>query len=62
LIAEAQVPRARGWRLLARIHGYDRMAQAVPDLERLMVESEFDQIRGAEAPPWLRYVRAVKPA
>jgi ubiquinone/menaquinone biosynthesis C-methylase UbiE len=62
LIAEAQVPRARGWRLLARIHGYDRMAQAVPDLERLMAESEFEQIRGAEAPPWLRYVRAVKPA
>src|SRR5216683_568478 len=29
LIAEAHVRRAFGWQLLARLHGYDRMAQAV---------------------------------
>jgi ubiquinone/menaquinone biosynthesis C-methylase UbiE len=61
LIAEAQVPRDFGWRFLARLHGYDRMAQAVPDLERMIVDADFEQLRGGEAPPWLRYVRAVKP-
>jgi ubiquinone/menaquinone biosynthesis C-methylase UbiE len=30
LIAEAHVPRAFGWRVLARLHGYDRMARAAP--------------------------------
>jgi ubiquinone/menaquinone biosynthesis C-methylase UbiE len=61
LIAEAHVPRDSGWQLLARLHGYDRMAQAVPDLERMMVDANFEQLRGGEAPPWLRYVRAAKP-
>src|SRR5579859_6541095 len=61
LIAEAHVPRAFGWRLLARLHGYDRMAQAVPDLERMLAEADFQQAGSGEAPPWLRYVRAVKP-
>jgi ubiquinone/menaquinone biosynthesis C-methylase UbiE len=62
LIAEANVPRDFGWRLLARVHGYDRMAQAVPDLERMIADAGFEQLRGGEAPPWLRYVRAAKPA
>ena len=62
LIAEAQVPRARGWRLLARMHGFDRMAQAVADLERLIGDAGFEHLRGGEAPPWLRYVRADKNA
>ena len=60
LIAEAQVPRARGWRLLARLHGFDRMAQAVAELERLIGDAGLEHIRSGEAPPWLRYVRAVK--
>ena len=60
MIAEAQVPRARGWRLLARLHGFDRMAQAVANLERLIVGARFEDVRSGEAPPWLRYVRAVK--
>jgi ubiquinone/menaquinone biosynthesis C-methylase UbiE len=62
LIAEAQVPRARGWRLLARLHGYDRMARAVPDLERLIAGTNFEQISSGQAPPWLRYVQAVRGA
>jgi ubiquinone/menaquinone biosynthesis C-methylase UbiE len=61
LIAEAHVPRAFGWRVLARLHGYDRMAQAVPNLERMIGEADFQQACTREAPPWLRYVRAVKP-
>jgi ubiquinone/menaquinone biosynthesis C-methylase UbiE len=60
LIAEAYVPRVFGWQLLARLHGYDRMAQAVPDLERMIDDADFQQARSGEAPPWLRYVRAVK--
>ena len=62
LIAEAHVPRGFGWRVLARLHGYDRMAQAVPGLERMIGDANFDEIRRGEAPPWLRYVRAVKSA
>lgn len=60
LIAEAQVPRAHGWRFLARLHGFDRMARAVADLERLIAEAGFEHIGTGEAPPWLRSVRALK--
>jgi hypothetical protein len=38
------------------------MAQMVPQLESLAAEAEFAEIRGGEAPPWLRYVYAVKSA
>lgn len=60
LIAEAHVPQAVGWQLLARLHGYDRMAQAVSQLERTIAEAGFDQLQTGVAEPWLRYVRAVK--
>jgi ubiquinone/menaquinone biosynthesis C-methylase UbiE len=60
LIAEAHVPDAPGWRLIARVHGYDRMAQAVPELERMVADAGFEQLESGEVPPWLRYVRAVK--
>jgi ubiquinone/menaquinone biosynthesis C-methylase UbiE len=60
LIAEAHVPRASALHVLARLHGYDRMAQAVPQLERMIAEANFDQVRSGVAAPWLRYVRAVK--
>ena len=60
-MAEAQIPRrGLGWRLLAPIHGYDRMARKVPHLEPLAAQAEFVEIRTGEAPPWLRYVHAVK--
>ena len=63
LVAEAQNPRrGLGWRLLARVHGYDRMARLVPHLEPLAAQAGFGQIRTGEAPPWLRYVLAVKTA
>ncbi len=60
LIAEAHVPRAFGWRVLARLHGYDRMAQAVPDLERMIDDADFQQACTGRAPPWLGYMRAFK--
>jgi ubiquinone/menaquinone biosynthesis C-methylase UbiE len=62
LVAEARLPRGRGWRLLARVHGFDRMARMVPRLEPLAAEAGFAEIRAGEARPWLRYVRAVNPA
>jgi ubiquinone/menaquinone biosynthesis C-methylase UbiE len=62
LVAEAQSPRhGSGWQLLTRLHGFDRMARHVPDLESLAAHSGFRDIRNGEAPPWLRYVAAVKP-
>jgi ubiquinone/menaquinone biosynthesis C-methylase UbiE len=60
LIAEAQVPRGFGWRMLARAHGYDRMAAAVQGLEHMIGDLGFEDISAGEAPPLLRYVRAVK--
>lgn len=60
LIAEAQVRRAHGWSLLVRLHGFDRMAQAVADLDRLIADAGFQHVRTGEAPPWLRYMPAVK--
>ena len=63
LIAEAQSPHGGlGWRLLARFHGYDRMARTVPRLEPLVAQAGFGQIHTGEAAPWLRYVLAVKTA
>jgi ubiquinone/menaquinone biosynthesis C-methylase UbiE len=62
LVAEAHVPRAFGWRMIARVHGYDRMARALPELERTIAETNFEQVRGGTVPPWLRYVRATRPA
>jgi ubiquinone/menaquinone biosynthesis C-methylase UbiE len=63
LVAEAQVPRhGLGWRLLARMHGFDRMARMVPHLEPLAAQAGFAEIRTGEAPPWLRYAHAVKTA
>jgi ubiquinone/menaquinone biosynthesis C-methylase UbiE len=60
LIAEAHVPKGWGWQLLARLHGYDRMARAIADLERLITNADFEQPSSGEAPPWLRYVRATR--
>ena len=61
LVAEAQSPRHRsGWRLLARLHGYDRMARQVPRLEPLVAQAGFGEIRTGEVPPWIRYVVATK--
>jgi hypothetical protein len=63
LVAEARVPRhGAGWRLLAHVHGYDRMARLVPDLDALVAQVGVGQARTGEAPPRLRYVRAVKTA
>jgi ubiquinone/menaquinone biosynthesis C-methylase UbiE len=63
LVADAQIPRhGLGWRLLAVITGHGRMARMVPHLELLAAQAEFAEVRTGEAPPWLRYVHAVRAA
>ena len=62
LVADAQIPRAGGWHLLAVITGHIHMARMVPHLESLAAQAEFADVRSGEAPPWLRYVHAVKSA
>ncbi|MBI4591458.1 MAG: methyltransferase domain-containing protein [Candidatus Rokubacteria bacterium] len=63
LVADFQIPRhGLGWRLLAVITDHSRMARMVPHLELLAAQAEFAEIRVGEAPPWLRYVYAVKAA
>jgi ubiquinone/menaquinone biosynthesis C-methylase UbiE len=60
LIAEARNPRYGVLGLLARTHGYDRMAQQVERLDVLAAAGGFGDIRIGDVPPWLRYVAAVK--
>jgi ubiquinone/menaquinone biosynthesis C-methylase UbiE len=62
LVADAQIPRAGRWHLLAAITGHLHMAQMVPQLEPLAAQADFSEIGSGEAPPWLRYVHAVKGA
>jgi ubiquinone/menaquinone biosynthesis C-methylase UbiE len=62
LVADAQIPRAGRWHLLAAITGHLHMAQMVAQLEPLTAAADFAQIRSGEAPPWLRYIHAVKGA
>jgi hypothetical protein len=49
-----------GWQLVARAHGFERMARQVPHLESLAAAAGFVEIQAGEAPPWLRYITAVK--
>jgi ubiquinone/menaquinone biosynthesis C-methylase UbiE len=63
LVAEAQSPRhGLGWRLLARLLGYDRMARLVPHPEPLAAQAGFGEIRTGEVPPWIRYFRLSRTA
>ena len=61
VVADFHVPgHGFGWRLLAVLTGHGRMARMVPDLERVAAQAQFVDIHQGEAPPWLRYVHAVK--
>jgi ubiquinone/menaquinone biosynthesis C-methylase UbiE len=62
LVAEAQMPRSGVLRLLGRLHDFDRMASLVPELAPLAEQAGFVRIRAGEAPPWLRYIRAIRVA
>ena len=60
LVAEARNPGHGFSGVLARAHGYDRMAQQVERLDSLAAAAGFGDIRQGEVPPWLRYIVAVK--
>jgi len=61
LVAEAQLPKQGwGWQLLARAHGFDRMARQVPHLGPLAAAAGFGEIQAGEVAPWFRYITAVK--
>ncbi|HLZ31115.1 MAG TPA: class I SAM-dependent methyltransferase [Chloroflexota bacterium] len=60
LVADAQIPRAGRWHLLAAITGHLRMAEMVAPLEPLAAEADFSEIQSGDQPPWLHYVRATK--
>ena len=60
VVAEARNPRHGVLGVLARAHGYDRMAQQVERLDLLAAAAGFGDIRQGEVPPWLRNIAAVK--
>lgn len=60
LVAEARDPGHGILGLVARAHGYDRMAKEVPDLDSLAGAAGFAERRNGEIQPWLRYVAAIK--
>jgi ubiquinone/menaquinone biosynthesis C-methylase UbiE len=60
LVAEARNPGHGVSGVLARAHGYDRMAQQVERLDSLAAAAGFGDIRQGEVPPWLRYIAGVK--
>jgi ubiquinone/menaquinone biosynthesis C-methylase UbiE len=62
LIADAtQPPPDAGWQLFAALTGHLHMARMVPDLEVLTTQAGLIDLHSREVPPWLRYVRALKP-
>ncbi len=62
LIADAMPPRPdSGWHLFATLTGHIHMARLVPDLEALTSQVGLVDVQSRQIPPWLRFVRAVKP-
>jgi ubiquinone/menaquinone biosynthesis C-methylase UbiE len=63
LVADFTIPQRGAWHLLAAITGHasGQMIRRVSPLEPLVAEAGFTQPLSGEAPPWLRYVRAIKP-
>jgi ubiquinone/menaquinone biosynthesis C-methylase UbiE len=62
LVADAQMPRHSGWRLLMVMTGHGQMNRMAPDLESLAAQARFAVIGTGEVLPWLRYVGATKKA
>lgn len=60
LVVEARDPQHGILGVLARAHGYDRMAQAVKSLDSLAGAAGFSDMKSGEIPPWLRYITAAK--
>ena len=62
LLADFRVGDGALARLVASLTGSAAMAERVPPLEPLVAGAGFAELRSGEAPPWLQYVRAVRPS
>jgi len=63
LLADFTIPKRGAWHLLAAITGHagGQMIRRVSPLEPLVAEAGFTEPLSGKAPPWLHYVRAMKP-
>lgn len=63
LLADFTIPQRGAWHLLAAITGHagGQMIRRVSPLAPLVAEAGFTGPLSGEAPPWLHYVRALKP-
>jgi ubiquinone/menaquinone biosynthesis C-methylase UbiE len=61
LIADAHMPRSGLPRLATILTGHAHMTRVTPRLQALAELAGFSDVRTGAAPPWLQYVRAVKP-
>lgn len=64
LLSDFSIPERGGWNLVASLTGHsgDRWRRRVTPLEPLVAEAGFVEQQSGNAPPWLQYVRATKPA
>jgi ubiquinone/menaquinone biosynthesis C-methylase UbiE len=63
LLADFTIPERGAWHVVAAITGHagGQMIRRVSPLEPLVAEAGFIHALSGEAPPWLHYVRAIKP-
>ena len=63
LLSDFTMPERGGWRLVASITGHagDNWRRRMTLLEPVVAEADFIELRSGDAPPWLHYVRALKP-
>jgi ubiquinone/menaquinone biosynthesis C-methylase UbiE len=64
LLSDFSIPEKGGWRLIASISGHDadRWRRRMTPLETLVAQADFTEMQSGDAPPWLHYVKAKKPA
>lgn len=61
LVAEFRPPASRIGRRLIRAHSPAMAANRIDVLEPMVRQAGFDQVRGGDLRPWIRYVQAQKP-
>jgi SAM-dependent methyltransferase len=63
LLSDFSIPERGGWHLVGSLTGHsgDRWRRRMTPLESLVAEADFTEMQSGEAPPWLHYVRAIKP-
>ena len=61
LVADAKVPAHGLAHVVSMVTGHSHMARVTPNLANLIAHAGFADISTGEVPPWLGFVRAVKP-